>query len=129
MADVTSSYNTAISASSNCLAKPVATSLTRTSNLSFSLKLSATTDPLFSYHKCIARRAFKVSALPVSHYFDTSVFKKERVNLAELEEFIQKGGRDLFHSLPDAFKGIKQIGLIGWGSQCTVLWLGICHSN
>jgi hypothetical protein len=86
MADVTSSYNTAISASSNCLAKPVATSLTRTSNLSFSLKLSATTDPLFSYHKCIARRAFKVSALPVSHYFDTSVFKKERVNLAELEE-------------------------------------------
>jgi predicted ATP-grasp superfamily ATP-dependent carboligase len=90
MADVTSSYNTAISASSNCLAKPVATSLTRTSNLSFSLKLSATTDPLFSNHKCIAvggaRRAFKVSALPVSHYFDTSVFKKERVNLAELEE-------------------------------------------
>ena len=28
-----------------------------------------------------------------------------------------KGGRDLFHLLPDAFKGIKQIGVIGWGSQ------------
>lgn len=30
-----------------------------------------------------------------------------------------KGGRDLFHLLPDAFKGIKQIGVIGWGSQVT----------
>lgn len=28
-----------------------------------------------------------------------------------------RGGRDLFHLLPDAFKGIKQIGVIGWGSQ------------
>jgi len=28
-----------------------------------------------------------------------------------------RGGRDLFKYLPDAFKGIKQIGVIGWGSQ------------
>ncbi|KAF2305286.1 hypothetical protein GH714_003478 [Hevea brasiliensis] len=28
-----------------------------------------------------------------------------------------EGGRDLFPLLPDAFKGIKQIGVIGWGSQ------------
>lgn len=28
-----------------------------------------------------------------------------------------RGGRDLFHLLPEAFKGIKQIGVIGWGSQ------------
>ncbi|KAM7519044.1 hypothetical protein LguiB_018006 [Lonicera macranthoides] len=31
--------------------------------------------------------------------------------------YLVRGGRDLFHLLPDAFKGIKQIGVIGWGSQ------------
>lgn len=86
--------------------------------------------------------------LPASLDFDTSLFKKEKVNLAGHEEvlslfwslfaffqfvnvelvliivwmikklqFIVRGGRDLFHLLPDAFKGIKQIGVIGWGSQ------------
>ncbi|PKU67377.1 ketol-acid reductoisomerase, chloroplastic [Dendrobium catenatum] len=49
--------------------------------------------------------------------FDTSVFKKEKVNLAGHEEFIVRGGRDLFGLLPEAFKGIKQIGVVGWGSQ------------
>jgi hypothetical protein len=33
-----------------------------------------------------------------------------------------RGGRDLFHLLPDAFKGIKQIGVIGWGSQVSDLF-------
>lgn len=32
-------------------------------------------------------------------------------------QYIVRGGRDLFSFLPDAFKGIKQIGVIGWGSQ------------
>lgn len=32
-------------------------------------------------------------------------------------QFIVRGGRNLFTLLPDAFKGIKQIGVIGWGSQ------------
>ena len=32
-------------------------------------------------------------------------------------QYIVRGGRDLFKLLPDAFKGIKQIGVIGWGSQ------------
>ncbi|KAF8411044.1 hypothetical protein HHK36_003583 [Tetracentron sinense] len=49
--------------------------------------------------------------------FKTSVFKKEKVTLADHDEYIVRGGRDLFHLLPDAFKGIKQIGVIGWGSQ------------
>ncbi|XP_047315535.1 ketol-acid reductoisomerase, chloroplastic-like [Impatiens glandulifera] len=49
--------------------------------------------------------------------FETSVFKKEKVSLAGHDEFIVRGGRDLFHLLPEAFKGIKQIGVIGWGSQ------------
>ncbi|KAL1555653.1 ketol-acid reductoisomerase (NADP(+)) [Salvia divinorum] len=49
--------------------------------------------------------------------FQTSVFNKEKVNLAGHEEYIVRGGRNLFKLLPDAFKGIKQIGVIGWGSQ------------
>ncbi|WOK91377.1 ketol-acid reductoisomerase, chloroplastic-like [Canna indica] len=49
--------------------------------------------------------------------FETSVFKKEKVSLAGHDEYIVRGGRDLFHLLPDAFKGIKQIGVLGWGSQ------------
>ncbi|CAN6443824.1 unnamed protein product [Victoria cruziana] len=49
--------------------------------------------------------------------FETSVFKKEKVTLAGHDEYIVRGGRDLFKLLPDAFKGIKQIGVIGWGSQ------------
>jgi len=32
-------------------------------------------------------------------------------------QYIVKGGRDLFPLLSAAFKGIKQIGVIGWGSQ------------
>ncbi|KAG1330211.1 ketol-acid reductoisomerase, chloroplastic [Cocos nucifera] len=49
--------------------------------------------------------------------FETSVFKKEKITLAGHDEYIVRGGRDLFHLLPDAFKRIKQIGVIGWGSQ------------
>ncbi|KAK3036494.1 hypothetical protein RJ639_030508 [Escallonia herrerae] len=79
--------------------------------------------------------------------FETSVFYKEKITLAGYEEallfscldffyrsfcffemvsrrlyveaknFIVRGGRNLFPLLPDAFKGIKQIGVIGWGSQ------------
>ena len=32
-------------------------------------------------------------------------------------QFIVRGGRNLFPLLPEAFKGIKQIGVLGWGSQ------------
>ncbi|KAJ8761452.1 hypothetical protein K2173_001585 [Erythroxylum novogranatense] len=49
--------------------------------------------------------------------FETSVFEKEKVTLAGRDEFIVRGGRDLFPLLPDSFQGIKQIGVIGWGSQ------------
>ncbi|KAH7577049.1 hypothetical protein JRO89_XS01G0197500 [Xanthoceras sorbifolium] len=54
---------------------------------------------------------------PASLDFETSVFKKEKVSLAGHDEYIVRGGRDFFKLLPDAFKGIKQIGVIGWGSQ------------
>ncbi|KAH8487790.1 hypothetical protein H0E87_023740 [Populus deltoides] len=45
------------------------------------------------------------------------VSSKDEVSLAGHDGYIVRGGRDLFHLLPDAFKGIKQIGVIGWGSQ------------
>ncbi|KAL6615711.1 hypothetical protein ACP70R_037981 [Stipagrostis hirtigluma subsp. patula] len=67
--------------------------------------------------------AAKVSSPPAigtampSLDFETSVFKKEKVSLAGHEEYIVRGGRNLFPLLPEAFKGIKQIGVIGWGSQ------------
>lgn len=144
-AAASSSCYTAVSASSKTLAKPVAKSFSPT-NLSFS-KLS--------FQPARARRCTAVGGalgtrmvsappvtLPASLDFETSIFKKERINLAGHDEvrdsskfliyseklslsnffgyflqYIVKGGRDLFHLLPDAFKGIKQIGVIGWGSQ------------
>jgi ketol-acid reductoisomerase len=49
--------------------------------------------------------------------FATHVFEKESLRLAGTEEFIVRGGRDLFASLPAAFDGVRQIGVIGWSSQ------------
>lgn len=49
--------------------------------------------------------------------FETSIFNKEKVIMSGKEEYIVRGGRDLFPLLPEAFKGIKTIGVIGWGSQ------------
>ncbi len=49
--------------------------------------------------------------------FTTKVFEKEKITLADTEEFIIRGGRKLFSLLPKAFDGVKQIGVIGWGSQ------------
>ncbi|PCJ51856.1 MAG: ketol-acid reductoisomerase [Planctomycetota bacterium] len=49
--------------------------------------------------------------------FNTKVFEKEKIQLAEKEEYIVKGGRNLFPKLNEAFEGINQIGVIGWGSQ------------
>ncbi len=49
--------------------------------------------------------------------FSSNVFETKKIQLADTEETIVKGGRDLFHLLPRALDGIKQIGVIGWGSQ------------
>merc|ERR1712127_1023259 len=39
------------------------------------------------------------------------------VKFAETQEQIVQGGRDLFPLLPKAFEGVKEVGVIGWGSQ------------
>ena len=49
--------------------------------------------------------------------FNTNVFKKEKITVGDQVEYIVRGGRDLFPLLPKAFDGVKQIGVIGWGSQ------------
>ncbi len=49
--------------------------------------------------------------------FKSNVFETQIIKLADTEEMIVKGGRDLFPLLPKALDGIKQIGVIGWGSQ------------
>ncbi|MDA8165466.1 MAG: ketol-acid reductoisomerase [Desulfobacteraceae bacterium] len=50
-------------------------------------------------------------------HFQSKVFETKVIRLADTEETIVVGGRDKFPLLPKAFAGIKQIGVIGWGSQ------------
>lgn len=49
--------------------------------------------------------------------FTSKVFETEVIEVAGVQERIVRGGRDRFPLLPKAFEGIKQIGVIGWGSQ------------
>ncbi len=49
--------------------------------------------------------------------FESKVFASEKVKFGPKEEMILRGGRHLFPLLPKAFAGIKQIGVLGWGSQ------------
>jgi ketol-acid reductoisomerase len=48
---------------------------------------------------------------------DSKVFDVETVQLGDTQEMIIRGGRHLLEKLPQAFAGIKQIGVIGWSSQ------------
>ncbi|CAK7323642.1 unnamed protein product [Dovyalis caffra] len=59
----------------------------------------------------------------------TSVFKKEKITLGGQDEYIVRGGRDLFHLLPDALKGIKQIGVIVLGSQLLIHYKGAAQAQ
>jgi len=63
-----------------------------------------------------------------SYDFETKVFEKVSVTMAGEEEGIVVGGRDKFHLLPEAFKDIKTIGVIGWGSQAPAQGLNIKES-
>jgi ketol-acid reductoisomerase len=49
--------------------------------------------------------------------FQSKVFQKKIIELSGRKEEVVVGGRDLFGLLPKAFEGVKQIGVIGWGSQ------------
>lgn len=49
--------------------------------------------------------------------FDSKIFKKDVIDVADGKESVVKGGRDLFPLVHQAFADVKQIGVIGWGSQ------------
>jgi ketol-acid reductoisomerase len=55
--------------------------------------------------------------MPKPLSFTSKVFNVERLDFGSQSEQVVKGGRHLFSLLPKAFAGIKQIGVIGWGSQ------------
>lgn len=65
---------------------------------------------------CVSRNRLVVLSGAVLD-FDTKVWEKQQTDFAGNQEVIWKGGRDKLEKLPQAFAGIKQIGVIGWGSQ------------
>jgi ketol-acid reductoisomerase len=54
---------------------------------------------------------------PITLSFSSKIFQVDTIDLEGHKEQIVKGGRHLFPLLPKAFEGIRQIGVIGWGSQ------------
>ena len=49
--------------------------------------------------------------------FTSRVFKTETLEVGGRTEKVVRGGRDKLHMMPQALEGIRQIGVIGWGSQ------------
>ena len=49
--------------------------------------------------------------------FESNVFETELIEVAGAPERIVRGGRDKFPLLPKALNGVRQIGVVGWGSQ------------
>jgi ketol-acid reductoisomerase len=54
-----------------------------------------------------------------SSSFRSEVFSVEAIEMGGQLEQIVRGGRDRFPLLRKAFAGVRQIGVIGWGSQAT----------
>ena len=52
-----------------------------------------------------------------ANLFESTVYPVETIELDGVQESFLRGGRHLFKLLPQALAGIKQIGVIGWGSQ------------
>jgi ketol-acid reductoisomerase len=52
-----------------------------------------------------------------SQNFSSKLFQVDKIELQGNVEHIVRGGRHLLPLLPKAFAGIRQIGVIGWGSQ------------
>src|SRR5215469_7947975 len=48
---------------------------------------------------------------------ESNVFELTDIELAGTSECVLAGGRDLFSRLPEAFAGVREIGVIGWGPQ------------
>lgn len=65
--------------------------------------------------KAANRRSFATNTSKL----ESVLFKDQlkSVTMADQVETVLPGGRHLFPMLPKAFAGVKQIGVIGWGSQ------------
>jgi ketol-acid reductoisomerase len=64
-----------------------------------------------------SRRGLAAMPLHPEKKFSSKFFNVEEVMFADQKEQIVRGGRNLFPKLPAALAGVKQIGVIGWGSQ------------
>jgi ketol-acid reductoisomerase len=53
----------------------------------------------------------------MNNQIESKVFPVDTIELAGTTEQVVRGGRDKFSLLPRALADIKQIGVIGWGSQ------------
>ncbi|MGH8887086.1 MAG: ketol-acid reductoisomerase [Egibacteraceae bacterium] len=49
--------------------------------------------------------------------YESEIFEKEYFQIGSVREAVIRGGRDLFPLVPRALQGVRQIGVIGWGSQ------------
>jgi len=58
---------------------------------------------------------FKIKRFP--NHFQSQVFPVDQIKLADRYESVVKGGRHMYSKLPEAFKGIKKIAVIGYGPQ------------
>ncbi|KAG2722791.1 hypothetical protein I3760_02G142100 [Carya illinoinensis] len=131
MAAATSSFSLALSEPSSLSSSKTLKLVSKTFSLGFATSVSKglgalrAKAPGFVGASALGAKMVSMPAIKplTSLDFETNIFKKEKVNLAGHDEYIVKGGRDLFPLLPDAFKGIKQIGVIGWGSQIVYVFV------
>jgi len=79
--------------------------------------LAASAAAFVPHAPLLRRTSMRTAVRRQATMFESSVFTKRTVTLGETTEDIVKGGMDLLPLLPEAFKGIKKIGVIGWGSQ------------
>ncbi|GAB3436575.1 ketol-acid reductoisomerase [Flindersiella endophytica] len=60
--------------------------------------------------------------------FTSKIFEVDTIELAGTTESIVRGGRNLFPLLPKALAGVRQISVIGWGSQARAQALNLRDS-
>src|SRR6266540_6711254 len=69
------------------------------------------------YPECRSNVRQRLQCLAVVMSFSSKLFSVDTVKMGDRSEQIVKCGRHLFPLLAKAFAGVKQIGVIGWGSQ------------
>ena len=62
-------------------------------------------------------RRLSLQGKKFSRNLNSSIFEIEKLTLNNKTENIIKGGHHKLHLIESGFQGIKQIGIIGWGSQ------------